>query len=665
MKAQSKILLGSLAVSVAISIILTLVIAAQPEVVETAVSSNIISSSSQQEYVYTDDDFKEDEDLTYEEESAPESQISTSSKSASKKPSGKVVVLNTPEGWNSKSDRTKNSSNFNWPSISPNDIEAGGLIEEFKETEATEPISQFVFMQSLNKTLPFSVECNISNNEITVVLPAGTQISTLVPQFTTNCDKILFGNTEIKSGEVAFNFTVPIELTAVSGNKTTKYTVYVMTYFDTGLPSMVINTADFGDVDSKTEYKKCSVFAGGGDKANGKYSFSTNKYIMADAQIKGRGWTSWYHYPKKSYTLKFDKKQEMLGLPAHTEWVLSANFADRTLMRNAVAMELAYSLGAESVMDVRFVDLWVNGSYVGNYQLIEKIEVSPNRVNIAKFDEKLPPDQVGYIIETNGHNKAEGEFGKWTNGQDADRPSKWQKLNENITLDPISGDMFFNSNYYGGIIFNVNKPSDTKLLALKKEQQLKYLEYIYDYMDKMEAAIKSRNYSEASKYLDMESMAKWYIVEELAMNTDSNLHCSCYMYKDAGGKMKMGPVWDFDLGFGNGKYANEKQINKTYLDGSRWFADLLAMPQFKATVKSVWNKSYSKVRHLNKFINSTSEMLQVAQSVNYEIWGITQEAEHAYALTTQNIDNYSDQVEYLNKFVKSRIEYMNGKIKSW
>ena len=58
-------------------------------------------------------------------------------------------------------------------------------------------------------------------------------------------------------------------------------------------------------------------------------------------------------------------------------------------------------------------------------------------------------------------------------------------------------------------------------------------------------------------------------------------------------------------------------------------------------------------------------MLQVAQSVNYEIWNITQEAEHAYALMTQNIDNYSDQVEYLNKFVKARIDYMNRKIKSW
>lgn len=663
MKLQRKIVLGALAASVVISIVLTVVFATRPKVVEMAEATSE-EEIKEQEFIdasYSPEDFMDGDELYPDENQSGEASVNASS--PAKLPTS-VKVLNTPKGWSSSSDRSKNSTDYKWPKISPNDLEAGVPITEKRGGEGDGLISEFVFMQNVNKTLPFSVECSISGNRITAVLPAGTHINALRPEFSGTFDKVWYGKTEIKSGNCAFNFTVPIQIVAENGGKRAKYTIYVMT-LDTGLPSMSINTADFEDVTSKTEYKKCSVFAGGGDTSYGSYAFAKNQYISASAAIKGRGWTSWYYYPKKSYTLKFEKKQKLLGLPAHTEWVLSANFADRSLMRNAIAMELSHNLGAEAVMDVRFVDLWVNGTYAGNYQLIEKIEVSENRVDITKFKENLAPDKVGYIIETNGHNKAEGEFGFWTNGQDADRPSLWQKLNENITLDPISGDMFFNSLNYNGIIYNVNKPSDTKLLKLSRNQQLKYLEYIYDYMDDTEKAIKSRNYAEASRYLDMEAMAKWYIVEELAMNTDSQFHCSCYMYKDAGGKLKMGPVWDFDLGFGNGKYANEKQKDKTYLDQSRWFADLMAMPEFKATVKQIWQKAKNSVNKLPSFVDKTAKMINKAQSVNFELWNITDPAEHTYQHTTEELDSFKKQVSYLRDFVSDRITYMDKKISNW
>lgn len=660
MKLQRKILLGALAASIVISIILTAVVASQPKVVEMVeVSSK--EEIKEQEFLdasYSEEDFMEGDELF-----PSENQSTTTSDNAFSPVGGAVKVINTPQGWNSSSDKTRNASNYTWPKISPTDTAAGIPITEKRNGKPEKLIDEFVFMQNLNGTLPFSVECCISGDKITVLLPAGTHIDALRPEFSGTFDKVWFGKTEVKSGKTAFNFTVPVNLLVEKDGKKTRYTVYVMT-LDTGLPSMSISTANLDDITSKTEYKKCTVFAGGGNTSFGDYAFAKNKYINASAAVKGRGWTSWYYYPKKSFTLKFEKKQEMLGLPAHTEWVLSANFADRSLIRNAVAMELSHNLGAEAVMDVRFVDLWVNGTYAGNYQLIEKVEVSPNRVNITKFDEKLSPEKVGYIIETNGHNKAEGEFGTWTNGQDADRPSKWQKLNDAFTLDPISGDMFYTSPNYG-IIYNVNKPSDTKLMALSKNKQLKYLNYIYDYMNDTEAAIKSGNYTEASKYLDMEAMAKWYIVEELARNTDSQFHCSCYMYKDAGGKLKMGPVWDFDLGFGNGKYANEKQKDSTYLDNAAWFVQLMEMPEFKAIVKSVWQKAKSKINNLPSFVDKTAQMINKSQKVNYELWDITEEAMHAYNRTTNEIATFKEQVSYLRDFVSYRIRYMDNKIMSW
>lgn len=671
MRPQRKILLGIVAASLVISIAITIVFATRPEIVETVFQSSSESNSSIPDWANELIDLEDDEqtsigledDYNTDEQTSIGSNGGGTTTTTPSKPATNVKVLNNPKGWSSSADKTKNAANIKWPSLSPNQMNAGWPIIERTGGVEDGLISEFVLMKETNPSLSFSVECNISGNEITALLPAGTQIHALVPEFTINADKILYGNSEIKSGKAAFNFTVPVELTVVKGNKRTKFTVYIMT-LNTGLPSMSITTNDNQDILSKTEYKKCNVFAGGGNTANGNYSFGKNQSISGTAQIKGRGWTSWYYYPKKGYTLKFDKKQSMLGLPAHKEWVLSANFADRSLMRNAVAMELSRMLGAEAIMDVRFVDLWVNGIYAGNYQLIEKIEVSKNRIDIADFDSKLAPDKVGYIIEATGHNKPE-EFYQWTNGVDVDRPSKWVSIGDHFTYDPISGDIFYSSPVYNGAIYTITKPSDTKLTKLNEKKQLEYLNYIYDYMNKTEAALKSGNYNQAAKYMDMEAMAKWYIVEELAMNTDSKLHASCYMYKDAGGKLKMGPVWDFDLGFGNGKYANEKHINKTYLDETAWFKKLVSMPEFRAVAKKVWNNAKKKIPTLLDFIDDTAKLLNKAQAVNFELWSITDYADHTYAYSTEMITKYAGQVEYLSEFVEGRIAYMNRKIGGW
>ncbi len=566
-------------------------------------------------------------------------------------------------GWDFTENLSQNFGAYTWPELSPSSVNAGISYKTLSDApvENDSDLSQVLLTTANNPSLAFNVACNIDGNNVTALLPAGTHINAMKVDFTYNGDSITMNGKKVESGVTEFDFRKPVKLTLNKGKSHTDIILSVMV-LDTGLPSIAITTNDMKAIDSKVNKKSCSVYAGGGEFDN--YSFNTNEYIKTTGTVKGRGWTSWYYYPKKSYTLKLDKKESLLGLPAHKEWVLAANFADRTLMRNAVGMELANLIGMETVMDVRYVDLWVNGDYTGAYNLIEKIEVSENRVNVTDFDENLAPKDMGYIIETNGHNKPEGEFGTWTNGQDADRVSKWKTLDENglYTYDPISGDIFFSSKHYSSI-FNLNKPSDGKLMDIPKEKMLSYINYIYNYMDSMEAAIKSKNYKEASKYLDMESMAKWYIIEELSMNTDSRLHCSCYMYKDAGGKMKMGPVWDFDLGFGNGKYANDKHQTNTYLDGSTWFKDLLSMPEFKKKVIDIWRDSFTSISsQLVPFIRKSADMLSRSQKYNFEQWIITEPAEHCYKYTTEEIDTYSKQIDYLADFTAMRIAYMEIKI---
>lgn len=511
-----------------------------------------------------------------------------------------VMLAQLTAEWKNTADQSKNPEKYTWPDIEVNSLSAGTSFDNI----STAPIysydlSQLLLLKENNPALSFNIALYINEKTATALLPAGTAINNLKISYTYSGDCIKYDDQEIISGQTALDFTRPITLTLYNGSKTSEITLYVMT-LNTGIPSMSITLENFNNVESKTEYSDCSVFAGGGDyEENGDYAFSKNTTLSAEATIKCRGWTSYYYYPKKSYTLKFSKKQSLLGLPANKEWVLAANYSDRSLIRNALAMELAYSVNMEYVMDVRFVDLWINGKYVGNYQLLEKIDIKESRVNITEFSEDLAPDEIGYIIETNGHNTA-FEFENYTNGIDSERPKYWKQLTDEFTYDSISGDIFYTSSYYGSI-FNINKPSDKKLMKLNSSKRNEYLYYIYNYMNSFEEALKNQNYQAASKYMDMESLAKWYIVNELTMNVDSNLHCSCYMYKDAGGKLKMGPLWDFDLAFGNGQSINETRAYTTYLDNAKWFKDLLSMPEFKSEVKKVWNASKNKINNIITF----------------------------------------------------------------
>lgn len=573
-------------------------------------------------------------------------------------------------GWDLAPDYTVNNPSYNWPKITALDAAAGTPYSTPDQVPSSSGmLKKFLLSTDNNPTLPFNVACRISSNTVTAIIPAGVPLNTMKVDFLVDPDTaVLQGSTPVYSNLTEFDFTKPVTLTLVAkDNSRTDITVYVMT-LNTGIPSMSISTNQLAAINSKTEYSTCSVFAGGGNRVSCPYA--NREIVSGTGLVKGRGWTSWYYYPKKSYTLKFDNKQQLFDLPAHKEWVLAANFADRSLLRNAVAMQMGTNVGLDFIMDVRFVDLWVNGKYEGSYQLLEKIEVSPNRVAITDFDPALEPDQVGFIIETNGHNKA-SEYGVYTNGQDADRPLSWtHPYGPTSTYDPYSGDIFFNSKHYSSI-FVINKPTDTKLMGTGVNGQ-KYYDYVYNYMDKLEAAIKSRNYTEASKYLDMTSMAKWYIVQEATMNTDSKLHCSVFMYKDAGGKLKMGPLWDFDLGFGNGLHANTSTNpsnphngNSAYLDNATWFKDLLAMPQFKSLVKSVWSSSKASLNTtVTTYIDTTSALLQGSQELNFKKWSITQNAQWAYPYAL-SLSTYSAQVSYVKSFMAQRMTYMNNKISNW
>lgn len=561
-----------------------------------------------------------------------------------------------------------NDMSYYWPDIMPSTELVGTPFNTLGSAPSSgDDISKFLLTTSANSTLPFNVACNVNDNVITALLPAGVNIGNMKVTVEHNGRSLTYYGEEVKSNSTAFNFSVPVELkfTDKDGN-TVSYMVYIRT-IDSGIPSISVKTNDFRGIENKTSYADCSVVVAGGDKSVASYSSTTR--LSATAKIKGRGWSSWYNYPKKSYSLTFDASQKIFDLPAGDEWVLAANFADRTLMRNALANEVATTIGSESVMKLRYVDLWVNGEYMGTYQIIQRIKIDKSNVNITSFDPNKNPDQVGYILETNGHNSKE-EFETFTNGQDTDRPNSWRSFTNYATYDPLSGDIFwqsktFTKNNSNGIIWNLNKPSDNMLNSIPNKAT-EFVDYIYDKLNTLESAILNTNETVVNNMFDMQAAAKWYIVEEMAMNTDSGMHCSVYMYKDAGQKFKMGPIWDFDLGWGNGLYANMDHVNNTYLDNNpNWWNKITTMRTFRSAVKQIWNRNRDTLLILGSFITEQQQMLERAMVYNFDKWPITLAAEHCNPQTTTVIDNYPEQVSYLSDFYNQRFNYMDSKISTW
>ena len=248
-------------------------------------------------------------------------------------------------------------------------------IETIKnENTINNQLQYFVFTTENNKYLPFNISCNVEENLITAMLPAGIDCSNLIPAFVVKDGDLLIDNEKIQSGvtSIDFNDEVTLILQSYTGEK--KEINVSLETLDTGLPSVAMTTENYDEIVSKEEYLNASVYVGGGAQKDP---------ILIDAKVKGRGNTSWLS-PKKSFRIKLDEKVNLLGMSTSKDWVLISNWLDKTLLRNAMAEYLAEGAGVEYVMKNHPVDLWYNGQYHGTYNLTEKIELEEERVNITE-----------------------------------------------------------------------------------------------------------------------------------------------------------------------------------------------------------------------------------------------------------------------------------------
>ncbi len=341
-------------------------------------------------------------------------------------------------------------------------------------------------------------------------------------------------------------------------------------------------------------------------------------------KIKGRGNSTWVDMPKKPYKIKFNEKKGLFNLYAEKEWVLLANYADKTLMRNYLAYQLAADIGSPYPPSLHYVEVYLNGKHQGNYLFTDQVEVGENRVNIPELTPSYndtPFLTGGYLLEINARAPQE------------DEP------------------------YFMGQKFPIQIKSPE---APSPEQ----LSYITNYLQTAEQALYSDDFADPvkgfRKYFDETSMIQWFIYSELFKNIDSKDFSSVYFFKNRNGKLVMGPIWDFDLSAGNHiEHTESTDPNGWFVLNSYWFGRMYQDTAFRRNVKSHWNLYKPSINAVLSNIHKLSEYLDASQKANFLLWPNFNDPSWA---VPQGYLSFDAQVKYLTSFLERRMAWMDAAI---
>jgi hypothetical protein len=372
--------------------------------------------------------------------------------------------------------------------------------------------------------------------------------------------------------------------------------------------------------------------------------------------VELRGSTSKDLSDKKPYSIEIrdaagnDIDTSLLGMPKESDWALVAPYSDKTLIRDAVMYQWGRSFMAWAPR-TKFCELIVNGSYQGVYVLTEKIKRNKNRVNIAKTDALATSGDAltgGYILKID----------KTTGGSPAGFP------------------LGFLSKYVSGAssklpyLYHYPKPED--ITSTQKT-------YIQSVINDFEDVMNSSNFKDPvngySKYVDVNTLVDFALLNELSRNVDG-YRLSSFLYKDknsVSSKLKLGPIWDFNIGLGNADYCDGFKTTGWAYDFNKvcptdglalpfWWEKIVADVEFKKKIRARWTQLRAKELTNAKLVDpldSMSNLLKDSQVRNFQKWKIL----GIYVWPNPVIKNtYAEEITYLRKWLTDRVAWLDGAI---
>lgn len=436
------------------------------------------------------------------------------------------------------------------------------------------------------------------------------------------------------------------------------------------LPVMYIDTENSAAIVSKEEYINADMTL----QSNALYGGDTFLYDGA-IEIKGRGNSTWKRFDKKPYKIKLDTKTDLFGMGENKHWVLLANYIDESLMRNALGFRFAESLGLTS-MQSTWVDVVLNGKYVGNYLLCEQIRIAEDRVDIKNWED-IAEDAAKAIYKAEGLTKAQ-------------RDSLEDSLKENlkwVTTGKVKfeGKDYVIKDYYEydaditeGYLIELSAEYDEiskfktaigASIMFKEPEYAKTNNAMFSYVKELVQAFEDAIYSadgcttykgETVHYTDLcnvDSLVDYWLVIETFYCPDA-IWKSRYMYIGEDGKLTFGPVWDFDFSSGGSNpwmyIVYNDWRSKVQAENNYWLGALIKQPDFVEMVykryHEVRDTAFNELVRTDGLISEWKVYLAESGAANTGIWKYRQ--------------GFDKDVTSLTKWLKNRINWMDKQMKS-
>jgi hypothetical protein len=358
-------------------------------------------------------------------------------------------------------------------------------------------------------------------------------------------------------------------------------------------------------------------------------------------------------FPQASYGIEtrgpdsVNYNVSLFDWPSDNDWILYAPYTDKALMRNVLTYKLGNELGRWAPR-TQFCEVVLNGNYIGIYVLMERIKTNPGRVNIDELNYTDTLDNHitgGYIVKVD--KTTAGGVIAWTSPYTCQAPGT------------------------GPIRFQLHDPAIDTIHPLQKA-------YIQDYITDWEVALKSSNFTDPvtgyKPYIDVGSFIDFFLINELSKNVDG-YRISTYLHKQRfseGGKLVAGPLWDFNIAWGNSNYCEGGnttgwEINFNSICGGSgalqnpfWWNRMLQDPLFANEVKCRWTtlrQSTLSDTALTTYIDSVAAMLSVPAARHFQKWPILGN----YVWPNNFIgQSYQAEVNYLKTWVQNRTAWMDA-----
>ncbi|MGN0490848.1 CotH kinase family protein [Ruminococcus sp.] len=525
-----------------------------------------------------------------------------------------------------------------------------------------------------------------SDTNIRIFLPT-TASSDKVVLYNSFSTSITVNGTEIQSGKYAeVSYTPNTEYTISNGKK---LTIYKSTA-DGAL--YVNNTGDYASIDDNGALSMITKLYS--DKEAGEIA-AGNAGALADSngvqdvavkKIKGRGNSTWVSANKKSFNVTFTDNINAFGFTQGKKFSLLANFKDPSLSRNKILYELADLMGVKYSPDAATVDLYMNGLYMGSYLMCQKVDVGSKELvnDLGKtLLEDLYTDSVsGTVPESAADTIKSSGF------------SFLMELDSNAT----SGDFYTSVDDQKITIKEPEYLNDDGSIPTDAVTQAA-ITFVQNKYSALNTAMSNTNITleELDKIIDVESLAKYFLINEIAKNYDIGVSSTYLVYNYTEGKFYISPLWDMDVTTGNCKATvtdyqsyegNWTDNNSSY---NRFMKKVMANPQVQSAARKLWTGSYyTTLTNYIDTLTTKSTSVEGSLNCNYTKWNYPYGFQGKYsddvqALTSLKVATYNPsdnsytvassstsyattavgQTQYVSDWLKSRVAWMSKKYNTY